>query len=180
MKNKFLVVISLIVACTVSVFAVHAYQTDIFYGDVDFNGKVTASDARTILRISAGLERDVTDDVIAVADTDKSGKITANDARNALRVAAGLAYGKKVDITEVESQTEDSIYGYIVVKVYAAENIIAVRNEYSAYEFVDKIDVYFTLTDEIFAEIYVKNPVSENLSALMDIVAQDSRLSAEI
>ena len=58
-------------------------------GDVDGDGKITAADARLILRraaklISFTMEQD------ARADVDKDGKVTAADARKVLRVSAGL------------------------------------------------------------------------------------------
>ncbi len=55
-------------------------------GDVDGDGKITAADARDILRSSVGLE-----EVSANAgDIDGDGKVTAADAREALRISVGL------------------------------------------------------------------------------------------
>lgn len=59
---------------------------DVVLGDVDGDGKVTAADARLILRASVGLEEVDTD----VADMDGDGKVTAADARLALRESVGL------------------------------------------------------------------------------------------
>lgn len=58
-------------------------------GDVDLDGIVTAADARTILRVSAGLEA-LAGQALLNADIDGDGKITAADARLALRLSAGL------------------------------------------------------------------------------------------
>ena len=58
-------------------------------GDVDFDGKVTAIDARLILR-SAALLQILTKAQYAVADVNGDGKVDASDARLALRMAAGL------------------------------------------------------------------------------------------
>ena len=58
-------------------------------GDVDFDGRVTAIDARLILRSSALLQI-LTKAQLAVADVDGDGKVTASDARKTLRIAAGL------------------------------------------------------------------------------------------
>ena len=60
-------------------------------GDVDSDGKVSASDARLILRASASLEN-LTGVYFIAADVDSNGKITAADARKTLRVAASLEY----------------------------------------------------------------------------------------
>ena len=56
----------------------------VLLGDVDMNGKVTASDARTVLRVSAQLET-IDNVIIPIADADKNGKITSSDARKILR-----------------------------------------------------------------------------------------------
>ena len=58
-------------------------------GDVDGDGKVTAADARKILRISAGLEK-ASGQAAKNADVNGDGIITAADARRALLIAAGL------------------------------------------------------------------------------------------
>lgn len=58
-------------------------------GDVNFDGQITAADARLILRRSARLIifSDLQD---MLADVDGDGKITAKDARIVLRISAGL------------------------------------------------------------------------------------------
>lgn len=58
-------------------------------GDVNFDGKITAADARLILRSSAGLQLFTTAQMTA-ADVNGDAKITAADARAVLRMAAGL------------------------------------------------------------------------------------------
>lgn len=58
-------------------------------GDVDMDGKITAADARLILRRAAHLVR-FTDEQDRLADVDKDGVITAVDARIVLRIVAGL------------------------------------------------------------------------------------------
>ena len=58
-------------------------------GDVNKDGKLTASDARVALRASAKLEVLEGNSFIA-ADIDKNGKITASDARLILRKSAKL------------------------------------------------------------------------------------------
>lgn len=66
-------------------------------GDADGDGKVTASDARKILRVAALLEI-ATDYVLLVGDVDHNGTLTAVDARRILRVAA------KLDVFEENQQ----------------------------------------------------------------------------
>lgn len=61
-------------------------------GDIDNNGKITAADARTALRISAKLET-ASETQMKAADVNKDGKVTAADARTILRVSAKLEAG---------------------------------------------------------------------------------------
>lgn len=58
-------------------------------GDVNGDGKITASDARLALRISAKLDVPTAEEFMA-ADVNADGKITASDARTILRVSAKL------------------------------------------------------------------------------------------
>ncbi len=58
-------------------------------GDVDNDGKVTASDARLALRASVNLEK-LTATQTKAADIDKSSTVTASDARMILRASVGL------------------------------------------------------------------------------------------
>lgn len=61
-------------------------------GDVDNDGRVTASDARLTLRAGAGLEA-LSEPASHAADVNGDGRITAKDARSILRYAAKLADG---------------------------------------------------------------------------------------
>ena len=55
----------------------------------EWNGEITASDARLALRISAKIDK-FDSGVCYVSDVDRNGKITAADARKILRVSAKL------------------------------------------------------------------------------------------
>ncbi len=58
-------------------------------GDMNGDGKITASDARTVLRYSAKIE--IPDENQAkIADVNSDGRITASDARKILRVSAKI------------------------------------------------------------------------------------------
>lgn len=59
------------------------------YGDVDYDGKVDASDARAVLRIAVGLD-EASKETRIVADVDGNEKVEAADARLVLRYAVGL------------------------------------------------------------------------------------------
>ncbi len=80
-------------------FCMNASAKTALTGDVDLNGKVTASDARTVLRISARLE-EVDEDIFFVADTDGNGTITSADARKTLRIASRLDENEYTDFSD--------------------------------------------------------------------------------
>lgn len=58
-------------------------------GDVNLDMKITAADARIILRHATMLDK-IPDDMLSLADVNGDGKITATDARIVLRVSVGL------------------------------------------------------------------------------------------
>lgn len=67
------------------------YTISALPGDTDGDGRVTASDARYVLRVAAKLEKPVSDiDIKSVADVTGDNKIAADDARLILRIAAKL------------------------------------------------------------------------------------------
>lgn len=66
----------------------HCY-TSFVKGDVNNDGKVTAADARKILRVSAKLEV-LSGQAAKNADIDGDGDTDAADARDALRIASGV------------------------------------------------------------------------------------------
>lgn len=59
-------------------------------GDINLDGKISAADARRVLRMSASLESSEGVSLLS-ADADGNGKITAADARLVLRKAASLS-----------------------------------------------------------------------------------------
>ena len=61
----------------------------ILLGDLNFDGKVQAEDARLVLRYVAKLDS-LTPKQLQVADMDGDGKVSASDARIILRIAAKL------------------------------------------------------------------------------------------
>lgn len=60
-----------------------------YYGDMNCDGRINASDARVALRVSAKIQ-ETTLYVLYVGDFDGNGKITASEARKILRVAAQI------------------------------------------------------------------------------------------
>ncbi|MCD7774960.1 MAG: hypothetical protein LUH40_05215 [Clostridiales bacterium] len=94
MKKK---IISVILSCLIFVMPMTVFaengslpdETLIKMGDMNEDGKITAADARSALRIAAKL--DSSDDVeLARIDADNNGKISTSDARLILRVAASI------------------------------------------------------------------------------------------
>ncbi len=77
------------VLCVCFVQGIAPVSLAILKGDTDGDGKITAADARTVLRASVGLI-ELTEELIKNADTDYNGKITAADARKILRLSVGI------------------------------------------------------------------------------------------
>ena len=65
------------------------YDESVFLGDVNGDGRITAYDARLVLRYSAKMES-FTEKQKGFADVNSDGKITSADARIVLRMAAKL------------------------------------------------------------------------------------------
>ena len=74
-----------------------------YLGDFNQDGKVTSSDARSILRISAMLD-ECPDELFSIADINGDGKISASDARITLRTAAMLEDLIEVELPEIPSK----------------------------------------------------------------------------
>ncbi|MBR2414701.1 MAG: bacterial Ig-like domain-containing protein [Clostridia bacterium] len=70
-------------------YTIYVTMTGYLNGDADLDGKITAADARLILRNSVGLETLVGNALFA-ADRDGDGDIDAGDARLTLRASVGL------------------------------------------------------------------------------------------
>ena len=68
---------------------VSAEENVIYYGDLNENGRVEASDARLVLQKAASLIT-LTDRQMALADVNQDGRVTAMDARATLRIAARI------------------------------------------------------------------------------------------
>lgn len=73
----------------VSSFSADVVVFDLLKGDVDYDGNVTAKDARLVLRYSALLEK-LSDNGVVAADVNNDGKVNAYDARCILRYAAKI------------------------------------------------------------------------------------------
>ena len=94
----------LIVIVLAAAFAVSASAETVLKGDVDMNGKVTAADARTVLRAAARLA-EISETQAIIADVNGDSKVTASDARTILRCAANIE--KDLGTVEIGGETTD-------------------------------------------------------------------------
>ncbi len=101
--KKFFILLSVI--CVL--FSAAPFSSALLLGDTDENGVVEASDARTALRASVGLEM-LDTQKFYIADIDKDGKITASDARIILRTSVGLE--AVISENSVEDETDYEVH----------------------------------------------------------------------
>ena len=89
MKKQMKKLICLTIAVIMAIAVIPVTASAGLKGDLDENGRVTALDARTVLRIAARLVR-FEEVFIELADMDSNNKITSGDARAILRIAAKI------------------------------------------------------------------------------------------
>lgn len=77
------------ILCICFIFVLCPMSSAALKGDVDNDGKITASDARYILRLSVKLEK-AGYEMSLLADADYNGSITAADSRKVLRLSVGI------------------------------------------------------------------------------------------
>lgn len=106
-------------------------------GDVDGNGKVTAADARLVLRVAAKLDSFSSEQTEA-GDIDGNGKISASDARAVLRVAAKLDSFTEKPNKDSELSASD---------VYKLANTYTVEIRAESYESVSTGSGFFISSD---------------------------------
>lgn len=100
------ILITIMIVMLAALLSVGASAETYLKGDVDMNGKITASDARKVLRVGAKIE-EISDTQMLIADMDNNGKITAADARTVLRISAKLEEGKgEIIVGETPSDPE--------------------------------------------------------------------------
>ena len=120
----------------------------IMMGDVNLDGKVTAMDARTALRISSRMESSEGVNLLSI-DADGNGKATAADAREILRVAAKISQfttGFDGNGTPNVINTLRSNVYYIEVENYdskedAAMQFAIARNKADVYMITDDVSM---------------------------------------
>lgn len=105
MKNKIITLI-ISVSLILSSFCLLANAASWSLGDVNGDGRITASDARYALRISANLEKNAGENTRKAADANGDGRVTASDARQILRWSAGLDRDTNPEKTSQPSTTK--------------------------------------------------------------------------
>ena len=88
MKKTLCVILAIIL--TISALMISATATDYTYGDANLDGRVTAADARFILRVSAQLEMFESEEAFYTSDINGDGMVTASDARDTLKICAEI------------------------------------------------------------------------------------------
>lgn len=101
---------ALVVTILAVVFTVGVSAETYIRGDINMDGRVSASDARLVLRVGASLDT-ATQEQKLIADMNDDGRITAADARTVLRISAKLEDSKgEINIggttVEPEEKTE--------------------------------------------------------------------------
>ncbi|MBR5498230.1 MAG: hypothetical protein IKV76_09655 [Clostridia bacterium] len=92
--------------CTLHYFESFDIFRIVLVGDINCDGKITASDARIALRMSAGLYTgSESPDKYGASDTNYSGTLEASDAREILRKAAQIS-----DFEKFKANVEKDIY----------------------------------------------------------------------
>lgn len=137
--------------------------TYVVLGDINKDGKVTAADARTALRLSAKLESKTEFTDYAAADVDASYTITAADARNILRYSAKLDDYEKFSSAKLRNMNPtDMKYILVLLKPESNSQISDLIDS----DEVDKIiKTPNTNLDEYF--IKLKNPGRDNADKLL-------------
>ena len=106
-----------------------------YLGDVDQNGKVEPSDARSILRAAVGLDLldgqnkdgsiNVPDSLplnqAIIGDVDGDRRITPSDARSALRIAVELDGRIAINDWDENTTTEEKVKDFVTTRSYLAK-----------------------------------------------------------
>ena len=124
-----------------------AAKESIVLGDVDMDGKITASDARLALRRAVDLEQFlIGSDQYLACDVNRDGKVAADDARSILRAAVGLEILSGEDVFDFDNNYRNVVnpseYA-LYTKVFTEPN----NWEYNGTE-MTKTGIFAILQDE--------------------------------
>lgn len=137
-------------------------------GDVNGDGKTTASDARYVLRVAAKLENPIIDAAIKeVADISGDSKILAEDARLILRIAAKLDKYSTDDLLAMP-RTDYEI-------LFAASNALSLARAYGAsysklaYQEITNSDM--NSNTKLYLDIYENELISSKKASTVTYAA---------
>lgn len=146
--NKFTKIISVMLAVVLVIMAIPFTTFAAQKGDVDGKNGISATDARLILQVVAGLKTEADLKNADAADVDGKNGITATDARMVLQIVAGLAEApeapsdpEKPDSPQIPSDLTDKA---AVAKFINDATAIASKNTYKwerKCAFSENIDV---------------------------------------
>lgn len=140
----------------VFVFLMLSSAQEVLIGDVNLDGKVTATDARAVLRFATQLDK-YDDNQKLIADANKDGKVSAVDARVVLRIAARLI--ESPGVVNIEEQpTNDgrvntsSVIGMSIKDFRAKfDSVIEVASSSNAKHYRNK-DIILICDPEIYKD----------------------------
>lgn len=149
MKKK--IISSVILAVMLITYIVMPVSSKVMlYGDVDYNGAITAADARLALRCSVNLV-ELSDEQKKAGDMDKDDQITAADARTILRLSVGLFEPANIIIEKYDENKDYSQYNVITCAhpfYYIVLRTDKRVTDVKFYGLEDKPDLYeFTFTE---------------------------------
>ncbi|MBQ7961826.1 MAG: dockerin type I repeat-containing protein [Clostridia bacterium] len=146
-----------------------ANDTVIYYGDLNENGRVEASDARLVLQKAASLIT-LTDRQMALADVNQDGKVTAMDARTVLRTAARIEAPAVFETNGTEDDTVDYIGIYSEFLKNQGKTVY-----YTPNESMGLINEPFDFCDAVmFYPSESEAPVLFTLHSFINYIAKDS------
>ncbi|MBO5934641.1 MAG: dockerin type I repeat-containing protein [Clostridia bacterium] len=184
--KKFLA--ALVVVMLAVIFTVGASAETYLRGDINKDGKLSASDARATLRIGAKLD-EATEEQKLIADMNDDGKISATDARTILRISAKLEdpkgeisiggnSGEETERTELSSGISMSFKDFMkkfggMRELDTTDGTISYTNDYVTVVSDPKMitsgninAISITGGDYMICGVYAGMPVDEALAAL--------------
>ena len=179
---------ALVVVMLAVIFTVGASAETYLRGDINKDGKLSASDARATLRIGAKLD-EATEEQKLIADMNDDGKISATDARTILRISAKLEdskgeisiggnSGTETERTELSSGISMSFKDFMkkfggMRELDTTDGTISYTNDYVTVVSDPKMitsgninSISITGGDYMLCGVYAGMPVDEALAAL--------------
>lgn len=141
-------------------FAFSVYADPIPLGDIDFDGEITASDARLALRASVALE-ELDEWQYIAADADKDGHISASDARLILRVSVGLEifednshFTPEPDLENISAKEMNILLDFLTFSLENQTNAITCLTQYIKTNDNDYVYYFYQFIDLAFSGAY--------------------------